>query len=90
MGMTDAFDGGKADLSGILSGKAFCGGVYQASRVEINRRSTGSSGDSLFKDRGTEVLPDFDLLLVDRPFIFAITDTETLAPIYLGVIANMN
>ena len=91
VGITDVFDKGKADLSGMLSGSASCGGFIEGARVDINRKGLSKPDSSIFKERGTELIPEeYDIIFVDRPFVFAVTDSETLAPIYIGVIANMN
>lgn len=88
LGITDVFDSEKADLSGLTQSKTYFGDFIEASRVVISRKSTGSDSE-IFKERGTEALPYYDLIFADRPFIFAVTDETTLTPLYIGVIANM-
>ena len=89
LGITDVFDPDKADLSNLLADEACCEDIILGSRVEINRKGTGRMDSELFKERGTEALPDYDLIFLDRPFVFAVTDESTLSPIYVGVVANM-
>ena len=89
LGVTDVFDPEKADLSGLCSAETYLGDFLEISRVQINRKGTGDPENDLFKERGTEALPYYDLIFMDRPFIFAVTDESTLSPIYIGVIADM-
>ena len=74
----------------MLSGSACCGGFIEGTRVDMNRKGLSKPDSSIFKDRGTEAFPEDDYIFVDRPFVFAVTDSETLSPVYIGVIANMN
>lgn len=89
LGITDVFDKEKADLSKAFTKDLFCSDLVLSTRVEINRKGTGRQDSELFKERGTEALPDYDLIFLDRPFVFAVTDETTLSPIYIGVVANM-
>lgn len=89
LGITDVFDEDKADLSGLTAENCGLSELIEGTRVEINRKGTGVMDSELFKERGTEALPDYDLIFADRPFVFAVTDETTLMPIYIGVVANM-
>nr|XP_057935954.1 serpin H1b [Doryrhamphus excisus]XP_057935955.1 serpin H1b [Doryrhamphus excisus]XP_057935956.1 serpin H1b [Doryrhamphus excisus] len=81
LGLTEAVDKAKADLSNI-SGKKdlYLSNVFHASALELN--TEGNPFDtSVF---GTDQLKDPKLFYVDHPFIFLVKDNMTNSILYLG------
>eukprot|EP00066_Takifugu_rubripes_P004750 XP_003968301.1 PREDICTED: serpin H1 [Takifugu rubripes] len=81
LGLTEAVDKAKADLSNI-SGKKdlYLSNVFHASAVELD--VDGNPYDtSIF---GTEKLKNPKLFYVDHPFIFLVKDNKTNSIMYIG------
>ncbi|TNN01564.1 serpin H1b [Takifugu flavidus] len=81
LGLTEAVDKAKADLSNI-SGKKdlYLSNVFHASTVELD--VDGNPYDtSIF---GTEKLKNPKLFYVDHPFIFLVKDNKTNSIMYIG------
>lgn len=81
LGLTEAVDKAKADLSNI-SGKKdlYLSNVFHASTVELD--VDGNPFDtSIF---GTEKLRNPKLFYVDHPFIFLVKDNKTNSIMYIG------
>ncbi len=94
MGMTDLFDGTKADLSGIGSsaaGNLYCGGVYQKTYIEVNRHGTKAAAITWAVNRvETAAVPmEPKYVYLDRPFVYAIVDNATGLPLFLGVVTDL-
>ena len=94
MGMTDLFDEGLADLTGIgegASGNLYCSGVYQKTFIEVNRHGTKAAaitwGENKCESAVQIVEPKY--VYLDRPFVYAIVDTKTGLPLFVGVVTQM-
>ncbi|XP_054649606.1 serpin H1b isoform X2 [Dunckerocampus dactyliophorus] len=81
LGLTEAVDKAKADLSNI-SGKKdlYLSNVFHASALELN--TEGNTFDTTIF--GTDRLRDPKLFYVDHPFIFLVKDNKTNSILYLG------
>jgi serpin B len=88
LGMRRAFDGMRADFSGIGDGPLFISRVMHKSWIEVNERGTEAAAAT-----GIEVTlgaarvpaePPFRLL-VDRPFFFAIRDRFNGLVLFCGI-----
>lgn len=81
LGLTEAVDKAKADLSNI-SGKKdlYLSSIFHASALELDIE--GNPYDtSIF---GTEKLRNPKLFYVDHPFIFLVKDNKTNSILYIG------
>jgi serpin B len=93
MGMTDLFDGELADLSGISGapGDLYCSGVYQKTFIEVNRHGTKAAavtwGENKCESAMEIIEPKY--VYLDRPFVYAIVDTATGLPLFVGVVTEM-
>ena len=93
MGMTDLFNVGLADLSGIGSGadgNLFCSGVYQKTFIEVNRHGTKAAAvtwGNLECGNAAPVEPKY--VYLDRPFVYAIVDNATGLPLFIGVVTDL-
>ncbi|XP_057695512.1 serpin H1b [Corythoichthys intestinalis] len=87
LGLTEAVDKAKADLSNI-SGKKdlYLSDFFHASALELT--TDGNPFDtSIF---GTDKLRDPKLFYVDHPFIFLVKDNKTKSILYIGRVVRPN
>ena len=94
LGMTDAFDSGKADFTGM--GHSELGNIY-ISRVlhktYIDLTPLGTrAGAATVVEMNTEgaMMPDEEpkRVVLDRPFVYMIVDTEYDIPLFFGVMTG--
>ncbi|MBR1797698.1 MAG: serpin family protein [Clostridiales bacterium] len=92
LGVTEAFDEDNADFTGIGfaddGGNIFIGRVLHNTHIELDRNGTrAAAATTIVMLDGTACLPDEEMIryvYCDRPFAYAIVDTETMNPIFLG------
>ena len=93
MGMTDLFDEGLADLTGIgegASGNLYCSGVYQKTFIEVNRHGTKAAAITWGENKCEAADPmEPKYVYLDRPFVYAIVDGKTGLPLFVGVVTVM-
>ncbi len=84
LGMTDAFDAGLADFSGISSeGALFISDVVHEVFVSVNEAGTeAAAATAVILGRGAPAVPVE--LSVDRPFLFWLYDRPTGAVLFMG------
>ncbi|KAF6089310.1 serpin family B member 10 [Phyllostomus discolor] len=84
MGMSDAFDQGKADFSGMAAGRQlFLSSVFHKSFVEINEQGTEAAAatGSVVGFRSRPLSMDFN---ADHPFLFFIRHNKTNSILFYG------
>ena len=88
LGMEDAFDGYRADFTGInKAGGLYISRVRHKSFVEVNEEGTEAAAVTSVEIRLVSVGPDDPEVLwfhVDRPFVFAIREKFTNSLIFIG------
>ena len=94
MGMTDLFDEGLADLTGIgegASGNLYCSGVYQKTFIEVNRHGTKAAAITWAENKceAADAIVEPKYVYLDRPFVYAIVDGKTGLPLFVGVVTGM-
>jgi len=84
LGMVDAFDGGRADFSGISSeGGLYISDVIHEVFVSVNEAGTeAAAATAVVMLRGATVAPVE--LSVDRPFLFWLYDRPTGSVLFMG------
>jgi serpin B len=95
MGMEDAFDPARADFSGMVEGTPpealFIGDVLHKAFISVDENGTEAAAATVVGMVGaaapTEEPPE---VRIDRPFIFAIRDTETGTVLFMGRVMNPN
>lgn len=96
MGMTDAFEAGSADLSGLgvsEQGPLFISQVLHKTYIEVDERGTKAGAATMVAvpgtaGPGTESAPPE--VYLDRPFLYMLVDTGTNLPAFIGVVTDMS
>lgn len=93
MGMTDAFDPFLADLSGAgrgVDGPLYISYVFQKVKVDVDEEGTEAAAvTEIATAEGCALPADEPIVLTfDKPFVYAIVDTETGVPLFAGVMEN--
>lgn len=89
MGVNAAF-GENADFSGISDTAMFIGDVFQKARISMNEKSTKAAAATMVimvKGMMRQEEPPVEMR-VNRPFFFAVRDSETGAVCFCGAIEN--
>lgn len=88
MGMTDAFDVLKADLSGMAPSRGlFLSKVVHKAYVEVNEEGTlaaAATGSVIIN----KSYPSSDLFMADHPFLFFIQHNPTNTILFLGKLCS--
>ena len=85
LGMTDAFDGGRADFSGITGEPdLFISDVLHKAFVSVDEEGTEAAAATavVFRESGIPAQPI--TLTIDRPFLFVIRDRHTGSILFIG------
>lgn len=89
MGMTDAFDPVLADLTGLgtsQGGNIYINRVLHKTFISVGEQGTRAGAATIVEanDRAMAVTQDNKEVILDRPFVYMIVDTEQNLPIFLG------
>jgi len=88
LGMTDAFNDAKANLSGISdAAKLVISEVMHKSYIKVDERGTEAAAVTGITVGVTSVGPDTSFR-VDHPFVFAIREKDTKAILFIGKVVN--
>ncbi len=90
LGMADAFDGSKADFSGMDGARdLFIGDVIHKAFVAVDEKGTEAAAATVVIMRvASALLPPPVQLTVDRPFIFIIRDLKSGQILFIGRVVN--
>ncbi len=95
MGMTDAFNDSKADLSGIGTSKAgnlYINRVLHKTFIEVNEKGTRAGAATAVEVNAESAFmpeePPKEVHL-DRPFAYMLIDCETNIPIFIGTVMDV-
>ena len=96
MGMSSAFSGATADFSGLgtsSKGNLFIDQAIQKTFIELDNSGTRAAAVTAIT-MATECAPaekiEYYRVELDRPFVYAIIDTQSGLPIFVGVCENIN
>ncbi len=96
MGMPDAFDVYKADFSGLgqyigEEGNVYIGDVLHKTYIEVGEQGTRAGAATVVAmARGTSgPLDKPKEVILDRPFVYMIIDTENKLPIFIGTLMDV-
>ena len=90
LGVQDAFTSA-ADFSGITSAvRLFIGAVVHQAYIDVDEQGTEAAAATAVAMRPMALRrePEPVRMIVDRPFLFAITDTATGLPLFLGQVTR--
>ena len=93
MGMPLAFDMAKADFSKLGdsdAGNIFIGRVIHETFISVAEQGTKAGAATVVEmlDGGAPFMETPKVVTLDRPFVYAIIDTETLTPVFLGTLMS--
>ena len=91
MGMTEAFDDGRANFSGMrpVPPALFVSQVRHVAYVDVNEAGTEAAAVTSVEMGITSAMPTETFLMqVDRPFFFAIEETSTGSILFTGLITE--
>lgn len=93
MGMTDAFDMERADLSGLgrsEMGPLFISQVLHKTHIEVDEQGTkAGAATAVTADSGCTMPGTVPEVYLDRPFLYMLVDTETNLPAFIGEVSYM-
>lgn len=96
MGMPRAFDGGSAEFGGLghsSLGNIYISKVLHKTHIDLDNSGTRAAAVTAVIMDAESAGPDnieYYRVELDRPFVYAIIDTGTGLPIFLGVCDNIN
>lgn len=95
MGVKLAFDGGRADFSGIAppsaDGRLALSEVFHRAYVKVNEQGTEAAAATGLVMKTTSLpikVPNPKVFTADRPFLFFLVDTSSGAPMFMGRVNN--
>ena len=90
MGMTDAFDGGKANFSGMdgREGWLYIMAVIHQAFVDVNEQGSEAAAATAVVMGIRSIPPPPSIFRADHPFIFLIRDNRTGSILFLGRVVN--
>lgn len=92
LGVVQAFDASHADFSGITTAaQLFIDAVLHKAYIDVDEEGTEAAAATavIMKTLSLRMAPPVMVTVtVDRPFLFAITDTVTGTPLFLGQVTN--
>lgn len=92
LGITDAFDPGRADLSPmatIESNNLFLGQLIHKTFISVDAKGTKAAATTIVGIAPTTAAPIPFTVILDRPFLYMIVDTQTNLPIFLGAVTDL-
>ena len=88
LGLDTAFDPARADFSGLgttESGPLFIDSVLHRAKIQVDEEGTEAAASTVvMAPAGAPEPVDYEELILDRPFCYAIVDLERGVPLFLG------
>lgn len=91
LGMENAFDSAKADFSdiGTANGNLYIGKVLHKTFIEVDTHGTKAAAVTIVDVKNEScIMPEYQVIL-DRPFVYMIIDTETNLPVFIGTMTEI-
>lgn len=88
MGMPLAFDAMEADFGGMGSyegGNIYIGNVFHDTFIEVDAEGTRAGAATVVAMEAGGAMETVPSVILNRPFLYAIVDTEANLPIFLGI-----
>ncbi len=87
LGMRDAFDGERADLSGIgvhPNGNLVISRVLHKTRIDVDERGTRAGAATAVEIKCMSAPLEQKTVCLDRPFLYLLVDEQTGLPLFIG------
>lgn len=91
MGMALAFDGERADFSGLgtsTGGNISIGRVLHKTYLSVDETGTKAAAATVVEMRAESIAEPGKQVILDRPFVYMIVDTETNLPLFIGTMLD--
>ena len=90
LGMTDAFDGSRADFSALATGldMPHIGSVVHKAVLEVGEKGTKAAAATSVQINDESAVMDMQFLMADKPFFCAIVDKTTGAVLFAGAVTD--
>ena len=94
-GVTDAFNPDKADFTGIAKsekGNIYISKVIHKTHIEVDRKGTKAAAATAVTMKVAGIAPMQDEpkeVICNRPYVYAIVDTVTMNPVFIGTVNNV-
>ena len=90
MGLSDAFDMDRADITGLGTSDdtLFISNSLQKAMIEVGEKGTTAAAASSIEISAKTALPEGLSVCFDSPFIYAVVERTTLAPLFIGTVMN--
>lgn len=91
MGMPTAFHTKEADFSGIadLDGDFYISRVLHKTHIDVFEAGTKAAAVTAVEMTNDGVMMYAHEVILDRPFVYCIVDTETALPVFIGALMNV-
>ena len=92
MGMTDAFDSARADLSGLgtsEAGNIYLSQVIHKTFISVAEKGTKAGAATVVAAAEECAMEEVKRVVLNRPFLYMIVDTESNTPVFMGVQMDM-
>ena len=90
MGMPEAFDKERADFSKInAAGQLYIDSVIHKTYISVDERGTKAGAVTAVTAKDESIPMEYYRVYLDRPFVYAIVDTNTNLPIFIGAIRSL-
>jgi serpin B len=88
LGMVDAFEPGSADFGGVSGEQLFISKAVHDAYIAVDEQGTEAAAATGIVGQATGAVAPSATVVVDHPFLFAITDQKTGTPLFLGQVAD--
>ncbi|MCM1508129.1 MAG: leucine-rich repeat protein [Ruminococcus flavefaciens] len=89
MGMPSAFDYYNADFSKLALQPKFISEVIHKTHIDVFEEGTKASAVTAVLLNDCTAMPAEKEIILDRPFVYCIVDTETYLPVFMGTLMNL-
>lgn len=93
LGITDAFDPGCANLTPMATcndGSLYVSRVIHKTFITVDAKGTKAAASTIVEMEPTSMpMPAKASVILDRPFLYMIVDTQTNLPIFMGTVTNL-
>ena len=95
MGMTDAFDGDKADFTGLgtsVKGNIYINRVLHKTFISVAEKGTKAGAVTVVAmgEKTAFVEEEPKIVCLDRPFVYMLIDCESNVPFFVGTMMNLD